>query len=221
MEPPKWILGADTVAHLNASRRRNTSNFTGRRQEMTGTDDQHTINSSVFDENRSFLFMISRRLYELQKSYELHGLLTSLHDAIELIRESGAPTTPEWILDGALKVICERLAKPMPVQKGGPSGNENSKLQNDLRHFRRWLMVRKILKSNLPKKISVKKACEKSSKLLQSYGELSVAPDTVEKSYYKIEMGKKDPKRMWKYQPPRRIAAKLTGTLPGSDTSKG
>lgn len=185
---------------------------------MTKTVEQQTITSSVFAANKSFLFILSRRLMELQKSYELHGVLTSLHDAIELLRDSEA-AMPEWVLNGALRVIRDRLVNPLPIQKGGPGANELAKVKNDLRHFRRWVLVCKFLNSGATKR-SKKMVFKEVSDRLKSHGERSVSPEAVEKSYYKVEKEKTDPTEMWKYRPAMHLAAKLTGTLPGSDNSK-
>ena len=116
-------------------------------------------------------------------------------------------------------VIRDRLANPLPIQKGGPGANELAKFKNDLRHYRRWVLVCLFLNSGATKK-SKKKVFEEVSKSLESYGELSVSPEAVEKSYYRIEKEKIDPTQMWKYRPPMYTAAKLTGTLPGSDVPK-
>ena len=83
------------------------------------------------------------------------------------------------------------MANPLPLQKGGPSANELAKIKNDLIHFRRWQLVCENLKSGTAKK-SKKEVFDEVSKNLKLHGQLVVSPETVEKSYYRVEKDRKE-----------------------------
>src|SRR5690349_472098 len=93
---------------------------------------------TMFDESPWFLFKPGARLIELQSFYE-QGVIAALHDALVLLREFGGEP-PEWVLEGAIRVVADRLKHGFSTGKG-QSGNELAKYRNDMMHFRRWQLV--------------------------------------------------------------------------------
>src|SRR5579863_9881937 len=99
----------------------------------------------------------AQRLDGMKKAYELSGTLWALHDALETISHFGR-TAPDWVLEGAIKVVRDRLQDGKSIAKGGPAGNETVKKLQDMKHFRRWQIVTFLMTKGLSATTAFKEA---------------------------------------------------------------
>jgi hypothetical protein len=172
---------------------------------MTQTpDEEMSQGSSMFDPRPWFNFKIGPRWKELREFYE-SGTLAALYDALLLATESGYPP-PDWVVEGALKVVGDRLKAGFPLGKGR-SGNELAKYQNSMKERRRWQTV-KALKQ---KKITVEDACADAVPILKKTFAKAKA-DMIAKSYKRVEKDMKDPKKRLRYYNAQPEVRKLTKT---------
>jgi hypothetical protein len=168
----------------------------------------------ALDPERSFIFRVQPRLAEYEKSYNA-GIIPALFTALHLIRDSGFPT-PNWVLEGAIKIVGERLTNPKSKKRGGPGANELTQYQNMMRDLRRWWLVQEVMRTEGFKKTP---AFKKVSQKLKEHGELSVCESMVRTSYARVEDDKHDWKK-WRYHAPGYELGKLTGTLPAREARK-
>jgi hypothetical protein len=179
------------------------------------SESQDAVVPKAFQENRSFLIHILSRLEGYRKHYE-QGVIPALYAALQLIIESDYPA-PEWVLKGAKTIVGDRLLNAPSTSAGGPAANELLKYQNDMRDFRRWLLVKKVMETDGCKQTP---AFAKVSTLLQSYGEKVVAAGMVGTSYNRVEKARKDETKMWRYLIADYELAQLTQTVPGTEILK-
>src|SRR6266849_7565983 len=126
---------------------------------------------------RSF-FNVALRLKELRVFYEA-GVVLALYDALVLVGFSNV-RAPGWVIKGAISIIGPQLKAGISTGKGA-SANTAAKYQNEMMHFRRWLVVR-----NLQEKGVEGGLYEKAEKLLLGkFGRGSAA--VIGKSFRRVE----------------------------------
>jgi hypothetical protein len=138
---------------------------------------------------------LAARLARMKAAYEL-GVIWALNDALNLFLQVGG-VTPDWVLDGAIKVIQDRLQNGKPIAKGGPGGNETSKKKYDMKHFYRWKVVKQLLKTG----ISQTAAFSEAVPHLAAKND-TVSWETVRDSYKRVEADWLDPIKRQKYYLP-------------------
>ncbi len=160
--------------------------------------------SSMFDPRPWFNFKIGPRWEELREIYE-SGVPAAIYEAILIATESGSPP-PDWVLEGALKIIGDRLKLGFSL-KNGRSGNELAKYQNSMKHFRRWQVVSKLLENGV---VFTKVFGEAEDLLQKTFAKAK--DDTIEKSYKRVEKDMNDPKKRLQYYRAQREVQELTNT---------
>ena len=151
-----------------------------------------------------FIVNLKPKWKSQREFYEKGGVLAALFDAIFLAKESKQPP-PEWVLDGALKVIGDRLKAGLKIGKG-TKGNESAKYEIEMNHYHRWRTI-KILRR---KGVKWTKVYDEAEKLLA--GTLgSVKAGMIKKSYKMVQKDMKNPKKALQYYQCLYEAQELTG----------
>jgi hypothetical protein len=151
-------------------------------------------------------FNVATRLKELRVFYEA-GEVLALYDALQLVGISKV-RAPAWVIKGAISIIGPQLKAGISTGKGA-SANTAAKYQNEMMHFRRWLVVR-----NLREKGEQGGLYEKAEKELQgnfAHGSAAV----IGKSFRRVESHLKTPKTALRYYRGYMSAALLGIEFPG------
>jgi len=148
-------------------------------------------------------FFYYSSLERMREAYK-DGVVPALYDAICYYRLYVQPLGhpgPDWIWDGVMDVMNDRLRSGKVIGKG-KTGNETAKYQNDMKHLYRYEAVKAAREGGL----KLSEAYDKVSKMLT--GSFAVGlPVQMKKSYnlvrraLKTDAGKK---RFYlaKYPPP-------------------
>lgn len=168
--------------------------------------------SSMFDEQPWVLFRMSPRLEELRLFYD-QGVMPALYDALMLVKDSGCPA-PEWVIDGALRAVGDRLKLGFPTGKGA-SGNELARYRNDMKHFRRWQAVMLLLQEGISSMDVFDEAANRLKGNFAHAGE-----DAVKKSFQRVKKDLQNPKRRLRYYRAMREVQELTDTATPSVKDK-
>jgi hypothetical protein len=122
---------------------------------------------ATIDMQPSYMFKYGPRLEEMRAFYEADVVL-ALYDALVLARDSGLPA-PDWVIDGAISIIGPHLKVGISTGKGA-SANTAAKYITDMRHFRRWLVVRQLHQEGADGSL-YKKAVVQTLSLASRFGE--------------------------------------------------
>jgi hypothetical protein len=158
---------------------------------------------ATIDMQPSYLFKYGPRLEEMRIFYEA-GVVLALYDALAPARDSGQPA-PEWAIAGAIPIVGEQLEKGISTGQGA-SGNTAAQYKNDMRHFRRWLVVRQLHKEGAAG--SLYKKAEKFLKSQFGWGSDAV----IGKSFRRVEKHLKNPKTALRYYRGLREGQELMAT---------
>ncbi|HEY1979303.1 MAG TPA: hypothetical protein VGH13_04390 [Xanthobacteraceae bacterium] len=138
----------------------------------------------------------TQRLNGMKKAYELSGTLWALHDALELISHLGR-SAPKWVVEGAAKVVRDRIQNGKPIAKGGPGANETSKKLLDMKHFYRWQVAKRLMKKGMPQTSAFHAAVPHLAAKQDT-----ISWTTVRDSYTDVEADWSDPVKRQKYYSP-------------------
>jgi hypothetical protein len=130
------------------------------------------------------------QLDEMRIFYEADVVL-ALYDALVLARDSGLPA-PDWVIEGAVPIVGAKLKDGIPTGQGA-SGNTAARYKTDMKHFHRWLVVRKLHENGAAG--SLYKKAEKLLKGQFGWGSAAV----IGKSFRRVERHLKDPKTALRY----------------------
>lgn len=162
------------------------------------------------NENGSTSYLVAnldRWLEEQEVIFEA-GVLAALYDALYVCVQTNRPI-PQWLLNGVLKVVGDRLA--VGVSEGmGAKANDTTALKKDRVHLQRWLAVKKLRKSGASQD---KEIFFKAKHLLSEVG-ADCSDKAIENSYYKVEKDMKDPEKARKYYSPLPTTENLLGLKP-------
>ena len=150
----------------------------------------------------NFIVNLKQKWNSQRAYYEKGGVIAALFDAIILAKESKQPP-PEWVLNGALKVIGDRLKFGF---KKGATGNESQKYEMAMKHYHRWQAVKKLRR----KGIVWTKVFHEAEKLLAGTND-SVKHDAIKASYKQVQKDMKDQKKVLQYYQCLYEAQELTG----------
>ncbi len=124
------------------------------------------------------------------------GIVAALHDALYVCKHSDYPM-PEWVLEGALKIVRERMTRGLSKGKG-PKSNDAKAFKKDHDHFRRWMAVKKLLRAGAPYD---KEIFAKAVPLLEEV-DAKCSEGTVKRSFDIVEKDMKAPSKARKYYQP-------------------
>lgn len=157
------------------------------------------------------LIVNPKRKLRLQKAFYEAGILTALYDALYICTQADI-RPPQWVMDGALNVIGDRIKTGSPIGKG-QTGNERKKYQAALIHYHRWQAVKQLRRKGIVwTKVydQAKKKLAGTNAVLGPNGK-TIKPGTIRSSYKKVEKDMKDPKKALQYYQCLHEAMELTG----------
>lgn len=115
------------------------------------------------------------------------GVVVALYDALILARDSGR-NPPEWVLEGARKVVEDRLKQGFSQGKG-QLGNELSKHRSRMVKYSRYQCVKKHRSDGM----TIEDACVAAEKQLKSTS-AAASEGQMKKDFYKVQSELKDEK---------------------------
>lgn len=155
---------------------------------------------ATIDAQPKYWFKYGPRLEEMRMFYDA-GVVLALYDALVLARDSGLPA-PDWVIQGAISLVGPQLKAGISTGKGA-SANSAAKHNNDMKHFRRWYVVRKLHKEGADGGLY-----KKAEKLLAGkFGWGSAA--VIGKSFRRVEEHLKNSKSALRYYKGSREGQKL------------
>lgn len=157
----------------------------------------------TIDAEPKWFLKVGIQLEEMRIFYEA-GVVLALYDALVLIRDGGLPT-PDWVIDGTISILGPHFKKGIPTGKGA-SANSAAKYKNNMKDFRRWLVVRKLHQDENTG--GLYKIAEKILSGKFAWGSAAV----IGISFRKVQKHLKDPKAALQYYRGLAAGQKLMGT---------
>lgn len=163
---------------------------------------------NVSDEylGKNGLFSLKDRL-EMQRQMFEAGIVPALHDALLLLRDAGAPA-PDWVIEGSIKIVADRLVLSFSTGKKGPDGDELWSYQNKMKKFRRWQVVDRLRKRF---GMTIPEAADEAEELLKGTFAKAKA-STIEDCFKRVQKDLKDPEAAKQYYPASIDSQWLTDT---------
>jgi hypothetical protein len=122
------------------------------------------------------------------------GAVAALYDALYFLEQLGGEP-PGWVLEGALRIIGDRLKTGKSIGKGS-SGNERIKYRRQSIHYQRWLAYRVVVAEGTP---TIDAFAKVSERLKGTYAKGKA--DAIEKSVKQVTKMLKNPKKHPPYLP--------------------
>lgn len=132
------------------------------------------------------------------------GAIAALYDALYYLEQVGGKP-PAWVLEGALRIIGDRLKTGKPIGKGS-SGNERINYRRQRIYYQRWLAYQVVVAEGVP---TIDAFAKVSERLKGTYAKGGA--DAIEKSVKQVTKMLKNPKKHPPYLPMPESSA-LAGT---------
>jgi hypothetical protein len=141
----------------------------------------------------------------------------ALYDALKHAKMYANIDAPPWILDGALKVVEDRLRAGFETKKKPGKRNDERKIYRaEIGSYYRW---REVEKRRLASE-TIENACARASEALAdtSYGG---SAETMRKAFQKISLDLKNPARAFRYYSAMPETREIVGTSLKPKASEG
>lgn len=158
---------------------------------------------------------VLKELNKLKKFYEIGNTYCLLDAYLFFERHSEEYPDikmPQWIRDGIVKVLEERVADGRKIKKG-TSGNEKSLARNRAKHFARWNCVNSFLERGMTLTMAYKK-----TEIYFLGTPIPSSESATGKSYRIVEKEIKDPEKRHKYLFPNRFNIERLGMKKDSES---
>ncbi len=159
---------------------------------------------------------VQARMWELEKFWSA-GATIALYDALQHVKAHPQSDLPPWVLDGALKIVEDRLRTGFQTtKKPGQKNDERKIYRSEITSYYRW---REVEKWRLERH-TVEEACDLSS--LAFVGtDFEGGTETMRKDYQKVSRELKDSGRAYRYYSAMPNTREITGTVLKSKTPSG
>jgi hypothetical protein len=133
-------------------------------------------------------------MWELEKFWTA-GVTVALYDALQHVKAYPQYNPPPWILDGALKIVEDRLRAGFETnKKPGKKKDERKIYKSEITSYYRW---REVEKRRLVGH-SIAEACNLASAALAGT-DFKGEAETMRKDHQKIASDLQDPTRAYRY----------------------
>ena len=150
---------------------------------------------------------VQQRMWELGKFWG-QGVTPALYDALKHIKRNPRVVPPTWILDGALKVVEDRLRAGFETKKKpGKKKDERKIYKTEIASYYRWREVEKRYLSGK----TIENACAMASEALAPT-DYEGSPETMRKAHQRVSRDLQDPAKAFRYYSAMPETREITGT---------
>jgi hypothetical protein len=151
---------------------------------------------------------VQQRMWELEKFWTA-GVTAALYDALKHVKANPHIDSPPWILDGAVKVVEDRLRAGFDIKKKPGQKNDERKIYKSeiTSYYRR----REVEKFRLAGR-TVAEACDLASAALAGT-DFKGEAETMRKDHQKVSLGLQDPARAYRYYSAMPETREITDTV--------
>jgi len=150
---------------------------------------------------------VQARMWELEEFWAA-GVTAALYDALKHVKANRHIDPPPWILDGALKVVEDRLKMGFETKKKpGKRKDERKIYKSEIGSYYRW---REVEKCRLARD-TLDDACANASKALANT-DYKGSLETMRKAYQRVSRDLKDPAKAYRYYSAMPETREVTGT---------
>ena len=150
---------------------------------------------------------VQARMWELQKFWAA-GVTAALYDALKHAETYPEIEPPPWILDGALKVVEDRLRAGFETKKKLGERNDERKIYNaEIASYYRW---REVEKRRLAGE-TIDDACAQASEAL-AHTSYQGSSETMRKAFQRVSRDLKNPATAFRYYSAMPETREITGT---------
>jgi hypothetical protein len=137
------------------------------------------------------------------------GVRVALYDALKHVKAHPNIEAPPWILEGALKVVEDRLRAGFDTGRKPNKKNDERKIyKTEITAYYRW---REVFKRHLAGD-NIEQACNGASELLAAHKTFKGSPETMRKDYQRVSRDLKDPAKAYRYYSAMPETRDITGT---------
>lgn len=157
---------------------------------------------------------VQQRMWELAKFWA-EGVTAALYDALKHIKTNPHIDPPPWILQGALKIVEDRLRAGFETKKKPSKRKDERKIyKSEITSYYRW---RDVEKRRLAGE-TIDDACALASEALAPT-DYAGSSETMRKAYQRVSRDLKNPAKAYCYYSAMPETREITGTSLKCNTS--
>jgi hypothetical protein len=150
---------------------------------------------------------VQQRMWELGKFW-VQGVTAALYDALKHVKANPHIVPPPWILDGALKVVEDRLRAGFETKKKPSKRNDERKIyKSEIASYYRWREVEKRRLSGE----TIDDACAMGSEALTPT-DYKGSSETMRKAYQRVSRDLQQPAKAYRYYSAMPATREIAGT---------